>query len=674
MNLLLLVPNLGGVLIAAVFALNRVKGVKDFPRAFYLSTLIVIFFFLIYAEVIIAGTFGLLHPLPLTLFNGAVLLAAVCFRPALFPRLFSDLRAMISEQFLPMKGRALKAYLWLIVLLLGLYIVKPIDEGDSLIYHLPNAMYFVNTHSTSSFIGEWMHSEGSPAAYFTRGMEAIYSFFFLFSSSTIPVLLLKFLLLFLVFFCLLDYGGGKRTAALLCLILFSSYLFRSDLESLKNDLMIGALLLYLFVSISKYREKIGALLCPILFSLALIAAVKSNGFIYVLPIAALTAFLLPAKKVRFLAVAAPILLGLGFYFFLLNIRHFGSPLYPYQVSLFGRTIFSGETSSWTLLVFSAGPALIPPLARGLIRVSNPLMVLALPAAFIFLLISVFRPKTSRRNPDTAVTLFFVVLSALFFLLHPLFGEREQWHHHLYFGGVLRYAFGLILIGAALFARAFRRAGRAESRMAFGATLTLCLMNLVWYHLAAYRLKPEVAFSDYAAVFQSFDNNLLLALTTVFYLAAALVVASKRRKILVPIFLLACLAYSLAVYPRQLTYSGFSKSLGLKSDIFEILPRIRHPEKSVAVSVSFQNATFLLHEPLYAYFNRVKSFRRLEEADGHDYIIIGKDRIGRFADDIYGQVFEAVSLEYEDEETVLSGYRLIHRDPLYRVYQIVPAGT
>lgn len=90
-------------------------------------------------------------------------------------------------------------------------------------------MYFVNSHSTSTFEQDFLMKESALATYFTRGMEAIYAFFFLFVFSTIPILLLKLLLFPLIYFCLLDYSQNRRATLLTCLFLFSTYCFKFDL-------------------------------------------------------------------------------------------------------------------------------------------------------------------------------------------------------------------------------------------------------------------------------------------------------------------------------------------------------------------------------------------------------------------------------------------------------------
>lgn len=668
-KLLLLILNLSGVLVLDIFILDRLKIKQRFSYFLYLATFIVTFFFLIYAQVIITGTFSLFNIFSLTLLNGLALFIIGLRRPAIFSELRNVLRSIISEQFRQNGDWAPRAYLWLIVLLVGLYIVKPMNEGDSLGYHLPNTMYFMNSHSTSTFEQDYLMKESALATYFTRGMEAIYAFFFLFVFSTIPILLLKLLLFFLIYFCLLDYSQNRRATLLTCLFLFSTYCFKFDLSSLKNDLIIGALIVYIFVLFYKYHKNMINTLYPIIISLALIGTIKSNGFLLVFPIFVFFVFLLKKGVKKLLVTSLLILLPFGLYFYILNTVRLGSPLYPFSVSLGRLKLFPGQPACWTFLIPNLKASLIIPFFRGLIRATNPLIIFILPWSAVMVSKFFFKLPPRSRIREITIPAFFLMLTFLFVIAHPLLGTEKQWPEHFYSGFTIRYGFSFILIWAALFSRALNTINSLrESRVVVGGTILLCLVNLLWYHLFACILKPGVAFDEYAPVFQIFNNNLLLLLTALLYLIIMLMVISRYRKFLIILFLLFCIAFTSATFPHQIGYSGYYKALNVKSDIFDFLPQIQNRKKTVGIPAFWRSSTFLLRQPLLTYFSKVKCFHQIAEVSGYDYIILGMNRQEKIMDRIHGRRFTLEKPEYKNEKMLLRNYDLIYQDKLYWIYQ------
>jgi hypothetical protein len=267
----------GIVLYAVLLLLSAILRQQGLPLDLRLAAMPILCALILYVLVILPGTFGLFNRLSLSV--AALLLIFIFHRET--KSVFHP-----ANRFLNGLGEGFRPFpvlLWFIFFPLIIQIISPIQGGDSLVYHLPNIRYFLDSGSTATFLPEFLYRPEAITAYYARGAEAIYAFFYQFPASRFSIVIFKWLL-FLSFYFILNHTCGNRiVAASLTAFCASLHLISEDIGTLKNDFPLALFLAFAATLLIRRKENGGGLLLPA-GSMALALATKSSALFDVTPL------------------------------------------------------------------------------------------------------------------------------------------------------------------------------------------------------------------------------------------------------------------------------------------------------------------------------------------------------------------------------------------------------
>jgi len=221
-------------------------------------------------------------------------------------------------------------------------LLRPPYGGDSLAYHLPRVIDWLQGHS--------LIIQSSPCWFMPGNSELISLWLIIPFHNDLFVNLQNFPFLFLALFSIYGLcrkiGVDKKWASYGAILLFSAPIVMSQLGTANND--IGILTLFL-VSLNyifcyqKYKKISLILLFSI--SLGLLLGIKYNAVCYILLL--LLIYLLTSRfKIKFIGRDPLILLvGMvmfGGYWYIRNYLFVQNPFAPAQIELFGKELFQGH--------------------------------------------------------------------------------------------------------------------------------------------------------------------------------------------------------------------------------------------------------------------------------------------------------------------------------------------
>jgi|GEM_PF-3135735 len=366
----------GIVLYAVLLALSGMLNRQKLPPELYMAAMPILSAAILYGLVILPGTFGIFNRLSL----GIASLLMILFFYRQTKNVVRDTGTFLNG--LNSGVRLFPPFLWSVFFPLAIQIMSPIQGGDSLVYHLPNIRYFMDSGSTTTFLPEFLYRPEAITAYYPRGMEALYAFFYQFPGGHFSIVIFKWLLFISFYFILSHTCKNRVIAASLTAFCASLHLINEDIGTLKNDMPLALFLVFAAALLTERNKAFDGLLPAGAMALAL--ATKSSALFYVAPLFALWVLKewrrLPPVFVYTLGLIVP----MGLYFYFANWIANGSPLFPFGVSAFGITLFPGEPNqlaSTTLLANFDGKL---PLYffRGLLRQTGPAGALLIGAALL----------------------------------------------------------------------------------------------------------------------------------------------------------------------------------------------------------------------------------------------------------------------------------------------------
>jgi hypothetical protein len=660
----------GIVLYGVLLLLSGILRRQELPPELRLAAAPVLFALILYVLVVLPGTFGVFSRLSV---SGEALLLIALFRRET-KGVFNQSKAFLSE--LETGFRPFRALLWFIFVPLIIQIMSPISGGDSLIYHLPNISYFLNSGSTSTFLPEFLYRPEAITAYYARGMETLYAFFYQFPASHFSIVVFKWLL-FLSFYFILNHTCGSRpVAAALTAFCASLPLINEDLGSLKNDLPLALLLVFTATLLTERKKPSGGLLLPAA-AMALVLAIKSSALFYLAPLLFMWVIKERRRLPAVLIYTSALIVPLGLYFYFVNLIANGSPLFPFGVSAFGITLFPGEPNRLTPTTLLANLDGKLPLyfLRGLLRQAGPagalllgIILLTVPVRFI---IERFQKKTRLIRPvEMGLFLFW----GLGFLITPFSDHNGSViHNQLFSGHTIRMALPTILFGLMLFSKVIAHLlGESSFRLRVWlyGIFTVSLINILWYDIACLLTKPENAFAALAPIACSFDN---LRLSLLFLLiAGACAAVCWRRVLLLPLLCAGLLVFHLH-YPASLTYAMRFKQIGKTSAAFDFLRRndlCRN--KTVAVHSADESSAFLasMNDFLSRHANRTIYAEQPGQIHRAELLIVCAKDMNYISDSIRGRNYRA-SFAFFDTTQISNFLHEIYRDDFYRIYATAP---
>ncbi|MEI7850701.1 MAG: hypothetical protein WCH86_02605 [Kiritimatiellales bacterium] len=660
----------GIVLYAVLLLLSRILRQQDLPPELRLAAVPVLFALILYGLVILPGTFGIFSRLSLS--GEALLLILFCHRETIGAG--HHVKAFAAG--LDAGFRPFPALLWFLFVPLVIQIMSPVPGGDSLVYHLPNISYFLKSGSTATFLPELLYRPEAITAYYARGMEALYAFFYQFPASRFSIVIFKWLL-FLSFYFILNHTCSSRpVAAALTAFCASLPLIHEDLGSLKNDLPLALLLVFASALLTQREKPSGGLLLPAA-AMALALAIKSSALFYVAPLFLMWVIKERRRLPAVLIYTSALIVPLGLYFYFVNLLANGSPLFPFGVSMFGITFFPGAPNrlTATTLLSNLDHSLPFYFLRGLLRQAGPagalllgIMLLTIPFRFI---LERFCKKTKLIS---LIELGLLLFWGLGFLITPFSDHNGPViHNQLFSGNTIRMALPVILLGLMLFSKVvahFLDEQPARLKMWAYAIFVISLINVLWYDLACLLTKPENAFAALAPVACSF-NNLKLGLLFLL-IAGACAAACWRRILLIPLLCAGLLVFHLN-YPDSLTHTMRFKQIGKPSAAFDFLRRNASCKNiTVAVHSADESSAFLacMNDVLLRYAGRTVYAERLDNIRNAGLLIVCAKDTDNISDPVRGRNYQA-SFDFFDESQINSSLREIYRDDFYRIYTTNP---
>ena len=458
-----------------------------------------------YCEGILLGTFALLRPTPTVLLNlGLWLLLRRESAP-----LLTTLRQMQHDLQEGFASQPLLVAPILLPLLLAL--AAPLQDGDSLIYHLPNLYYFIQSGSTATFNPDYMYDATTATAYYPRGMEVMGALFWQFVPFATPLILFKYFLFLSFYFLAAQITKRLRLAAKLFVLLSVCFVVQNDLDSLKNDLLLALAVSYATIWVTERRAALPSAAgseLPFAIVVILCLALKTSGLFYAVPLILLwlvTSHNL-SRGARSLLLSGILLVG-G-YFYWITWAQQGTPLYPFSLSVFGWHIFPGQPANlWhTTLTGNLDAGIFQLFLRGLLRQIGPLGCIVLGVAGAGLLRIIRRVR-----PLPKIDLFLLLYFSAVFLITPYSDTNTaQPHTQLFSGHSVRMALPVLLFLLLLIARQTSK-GLDFASLRLNPALTdllfplLLLLNWLWYDFVCLVIKPENAFISHTFMLGSFDN-------------------------------------------------------------------------------------------------------------------------------------------------------------------------
>ena len=350
------------------------------------------------------------------------------FEFAKISKIYREVREYLREnRFLQL---ALLVCLFIFLSQLFSSLLKPPYDGDSLGYHLPRAVDWLQGHS--------LVNRRSPQWFFPGNSELISLWLVIPFHNDLLVNLQNFPFLFLALLSIYGIcrkiGIDKKWAFYGSLLLFSAPIVRAQLGTANND--IGILALFLvslnyILSHEKYKKVNIVFLLSISFGLLL--GIKYNA-VYYIWLLLLIYFLTSRFKIKFIGRDLLILLlGMvifGGYWYIRNYLLIQNPFAPAQIKLFGKEIFQG---SWRLELIKKTSVIYHGnylktsrlLLRALLNWGGIVGFLSLPIIIATSGIVLF--KTFKKDKTREKELFLLCLASLvtlcIFLITPLVVEN-----------------------------------------------------------------------------------------------------------------------------------------------------------------------------------------------------------------------------------------------------------
>ncbi len=621
----------------------------------------VMLFFFVYAAAVCLGTFGLLN-------SGCVFAFILCATGLAWKtRLFRLVKPYGCE--LKNAADVCPVFGFIILYAMLTALMCPGVGGDSQVYHLPSISYMIKTGSTAGFMPDFVYRPASITTYYMRGFEAVCALFYSLPGAKIWIALFKWFLFSGLYFIFFNESKNRAVAASFVVFCLSMQFVRDDLGNLKNDLALAVPLVYAAsVLIQKTPSPAGLWTVPVACALAL--STKSSALFYMAPLLLLWLWSYRRQFWLQLLCVAGIVLPFGLYFYWVNWIQLGNPLFPFEVTLGGWTLFPGRAGNFnqTSIVFNADATLPLMFLRGLLRASGPAGALALGSLPVLIPAVIKCREISTRWKGLALLVFWVAG----FLITP-FSDRNgaEVHNQLYSGHTIRFALPAVLLMLLLFSERIASWIGTSSSRAQGLiwiTAAASLINFFWYDATCLLAKPENALASFAPIAQTFDLR-ILGLWAVASCVVCAVVIFLKRPWLAGVLVAGAVGVQQIGYPHNLMYSMRFKQIGQTSGVFDFL-KSKEVGRWTSVAVySADEASFFLacvNDYLLPRTERMHYVESLPDLDGEDWLIVCAKDDFVLNNAAQGRKY-TVSWEFFDTTAVPPGYKNVYSDGMYQVY-------
>lgn len=654
------------VLAIIVCAMRLVRSLRPVVEVdLFHATFLLVCTFIIYGAGILFGTIGLFSRWILVL--GSVVMI-VCLRGTL-PAAWNECRLLARDFWGDLSARP--ALLVPFVVPLLLHMVTPMQNGDSLIYHLSNANYFISTASTSTHQAEMMSDANALWAYYTRGMELIYAFFLQFPGARFSILAFKTIFFLAFYFLLRRTAGSPVVAASFFMLTWSLVLVHNDIGSLKNDLGVAIVSVYAVVLLTESQWR-PAYHVPLAIALTLLLAFKGNGLFYAPVLWLVWLYRGRRQVVRIARLTFALIIPLGLYFYWVNLIQKGSPLYPFAVRVFGVQLFPGEPGALQTSILANLDRDFPVfLVRGVIRKMGPIVPGLIGVGLLLALGGTLKAWLRRKQGYVSLLSWAFLAWWLFVYGMTPFSDQSKSipHSLLYAGQSTRLALPAILLAVLLLSHAISNVhGRWRwcRGFWFPGIIVVSIINLVWFDVLALVVKPESAFIAQAAALRTFDNRILLAFTVIIWGLASLGAYKGRRYVLILLGLACVLLYCFG-YPYSLAYTRGFKRVGQTTGVFRFLDE--HDLREYRVTLhSGGDSQFLKFINGYLLGNaaRVTVSRDVSSAESSDLLLVCANDQWDSGYMVSGMKYGR-SLSYWDSNDVPADFQLVYGDSFYLAY-------
>lgn len=582
----------------------------------------ILFTFHLYAAGVVLGSLGALALLPVSM------LAILCL--LLLPRreckeLFKSIAEICRELSLSVTRYPPLAFV--VLLFVVLQVGAPMNDIDSLIYHLPSIRNIVETASTWSLDPALLFNPNEATAYYPRGTETVYALFYLFPIPTVSIAIFKTLLFTSFYFLVKSASRSRLIAASSLALLLSTQVVWHDLGSLKNDLPLALAIAY-STYVLVMRRAGGTPFLSLTAALALAVAMKANAVLYAAPLGLLW-LVRERRHLRRLTLCAAAVAIFGGFFYFVNIVKLGSPVYPYELSILNVDIFQGEPNTFgqTTILANLDSRLPLFFARGLIRQVGPLGSAALALAVLLALgHAISALIRGHRFVFRKQELLFLLLYIAAYTITP-FSDRnsDEPHNQLVSGHTIRMLLPFLLFFLLTASRAVAICLRKSSlwaRILVPATGIIIVTNIFWYDVLALVVKPGNAFASVAPIAGTFSNltlGIVLAAATAFLALLALL----RKAVFVPILLVASALLVSFRYPSSLSYTLRFKQIGITTAAFDALQSKELHDAKVAVVSQSHSSYFVgsMNDILMKHSRQIRYVTDMERLDEFDLIVV-----------------------------------------------------
>jgi hypothetical protein len=525
-----------------------------------LGAWIVLFFFVLYSEFMLLGLLGLYRPWPLVVVGTVFIIGGgTCF--------WDTVRRGIG--FLGGLSLCWPCQLCLTLLLPGLLLSIPgvIGHAD-ITYHLPAAMYFVWSGETSGFDPRYLLlGPDACTNYFMRGHDLILSIIFFSRCPKAFLVLLKGLELTLLVCSIMALVGNRRKGWLIAALVASTDVVFTDVNNLKNDLFIGALVLFVMALLWGGRS---CRLWPcVAIATALVMASKSNGLLYLGPFIIVYAGALFRQGGRLVAWA--LLCCWGGVFYVINWVHTGNPVHPFSLefALLGKGMGTSNVISNGSILQNFDCWTIPLLLRGMARAMSPVHVLVYLALVIRLVSGTVCAIRARSFHPAALTSLGVVAYAFFvYTITPHSDSNAVRHDLLFSGNNLRYNLVCWCLLPCVIWRGhdlLAANNRWDFWLAAGA-----IAGVLSNHLSAVILKPELAFPAIAPVFMTDNAWILFLIFLVTTLLCFFILRQRRWWVRLGGMAVVCVIVAVLLPDKKFEYSETLRRMPGKTRLVEML--------------------------------------------------------------------------------------------------------
>lgn len=358
MNLILFLLNNFAILISAIiFSYSKVKkGYAD--RIIKVS---VIYMLLILEIIIISGlVLQKLNVVTLTVLSIILLLISLIvakIRNIKFYKISNNLKELLSTFILKNKFTFIIEIIVFVTLLFKLFnafFLLPLT-GDSVIYHLPNLVTYIQEQKI--FISEniiWSNC-------YPRNIEMLNLWNLIYFRNGILLSLVQYAITILgavgVYAIIKKQNVDKEYSLLGGLLYLSTPIVLAQISITYVDSALSSFLIlcvYFLIEYYKSNSKENLLYLSIMAGLMLGIKYSSVGYWGIIFIAFLAIQAIHKQRITEISKSIGYMLTSGFlaggFWYLLNWINFSNPIYPFKLSILGKVLFQGESSSSIMVI------------------------------------------------------------------------------------------------------------------------------------------------------------------------------------------------------------------------------------------------------------------------------------------------------------------------------------